>query len=231
MMLIVEELFLLLMDPKGDPEVLGMPRTTALNAALLADLHLAGRIQLSEDKRPRVRVAYAGHGDDVLSHGQELVSKRNGRRLEDLIWWSRLDPEEAVVTSLVRAGVLRRMEEPGRLGRVKVRVPELDPTPERELRERLAAAFAGQRAPSPADVTILAILESLDVVVQLLYRESGASSRPELRARLAKVLDYSSASNYAVSRTIRGMKLVLSRPPAGMSIGGGGGGDAGGAFG
>lgn len=230
MMLIVEELFLLLMDANGDPEVLGMPRTTALNAALLADLHLAGRIQLSEDKRPRVRAAYASHGgNDVLGFGQEMLNKRNGRRLEDLIWWSRLDPEDAVVTSLVRAGVLRRVEERGRLGRSKVRVPELDPVPERELRERLAAVFAGRSAPSPADVTILAILENLDVIVQLLHRESGASSRPELRARLVEVLDYSSASSYAVSRTVRGMKLVTSRPPAGMSLGGGS--DAGGAFG
>lgn len=228
-MLIVEELFLLLMDANGEPEVLGMPRTTALNAALLADLHLAGRIQLSEDKRPRVRVAYASHGgNDVLGFGQEVLSKRTGRRLEDLIWWGRLDPEEAVVTSLVRAGVLRRVEERGRLGRSKVRVPELDPAPERELRERLAAVFAGRSTPSPADVTILAILESLDVVVQLLYQESGASSRPELRSRLIKALDYSSGPSYAVSRTVRGMKLVTSRPPAGMSMGAGG--DTGGAF-
>lgn len=227
-MLIVEELFLLLTDAKGNPEVLGTSKTTALNAALLADLHLAGRIQLSEDKRPQVRVAYAGHGDDVLGFGQELLNKRNGRRLDDLIWWSRLDPEEAVVTSLVRAGILRRDEERTLLGRSKVRLRELDPAPERELRERLASVFAGRTAPSPADVTILAILESLDVIVRLLHRESGASSRPELRARLAEVLDYSSAPSYAVSRTVRGMRLSTSKP---VGWSGGGGGDAGGAFG
>ena len=228
-MLIVEELFLLLMDANGEPEVLGMPRTTALNAALLADLHLAGRIQLSEDKRPLVRVAYAGHGGgDVLGFGEEVLSKRNGRRLDDLIWWSRLDPEEAVVNSLVRAGVLRRDEERTLLGRSKVRLSKLDPTPERQLRERLASVFAGRTAPSPADATILAILESVDVIVRLLHRESGASSRPELRARLAEVLDYSSTPSYAVSRTVRGMRLGISKP---VRLTGGGGGESGGSFG
>ncbi|MFT4164557.1 MAG: GPP34 family phosphoprotein [Microlunatus sp.] len=227
-MLIVEELFLLLTDANGNPVVVGTSRTTALNAALLADLHLARRIQLSEDERPRVRVAYAGHGgNDALGFGQEMLSKRTGRRLADLIWWGRLDPEEAVVNSLVRSGILRRVEERGWLGRSKVKLLKLDPTPERELRERLAAVFAGRSAPTPADATILAILESLDVIVQLLYRESGASSRPELRARLAQVLDHSSAPDYAVSRTVRGMRLDTSRP-SGLETGGVG--DAGGAF-
>lgn len=211
-MLIVEDLFLLLMKADGDPAVPGMPRTTGLNAALIADLELAGRIQVSEEKRPRVQVMRAGTtGSQVLDAGQELLATRNGRRLDSLIWWGRLDPEQTVVDSLVRSRILG--VEGDRRGRGRVRLPELDPEPERQLRLRLAAVLTGRMAPTPADATILAIVNSLGILVQLLHRESGASSREDLDQRLNAVLDHPTAGGSALIRTVRNLRLATPMIP------------------
>lgn len=205
-MLTVEDLFLLLTKANGEPAVPGMPRTTALNAALITDLQLAGWVQVTTDKRPRVQVLREGRTTSpVLDFGLQLLARRRGRRLDSLIWWRRLDPEQVVVDSLVRSRTLRMGEV---RGRAKVLLPRLDPEPERQVRVRLAAVLTGRAEPTPADATILAILDSLGIVVQLLHRESGATSREDLNQRLSSVLDHSAASDYAVSRAVRNMRLA-----------------------
>lgn len=206
-MLIVEELYLLLTSDKGTQEAAGTQRDHGMCAALITDLVLAGRITISEDKEPRVHVISAeATGHPVLDFGLERVQLKDGKRLDSLVTWSKLDPYDVVIESLVQAGVLAYGERT-MLGLGKPRTPEVDPGPERALRARLAAVIAGSAAPTPGDATLLAILQSLEVAERILAVEIGDLRGRQLKDRINAVVESSAAGDTvnAVSRAVQAL--------------------------
>jgi len=207
-MLIVEELHLLLTNPAGTPEQSGAMRGYGAAAALITDLLLAGRVALTDEKRPRVHVVFdAPTGNAVLDAGLQRLRERNGKRLDSLVTWSKLDLQEQVIASLVQAGVLV-LGEPGGLGFGKPRGVERDPMPEGQLRARIAAVLSGAAWPTVADATLLAILQGLGVAHRILYAESGGMRAGDLKRRITQIVAHSPAGS-AVDKAVQAMNAAL----------------------
>ncbi|MFT4052736.1 MAG: GPP34 family phosphoprotein [Microbacterium sp.] len=199
-MLTVEELYLLLTRPSGEPEVYGLKYGYGLNAALLADLLIAGRIAVTDAAPPRIAVVSTEPtGTLLIDYGLGLIGDRDGRTLESTMRWGRFIPDAAVVTALVDAGVItrgsRRMWGFGAL-----RTPISDPAPKRAVRDRLAEVFAGDRAPTAQDATLVAVLHALTVAAQLLHELVDATSRSDLERRIQAVVDAAPLPGSAVAR-------------------------------
>ncbi|MFT4230639.1 MAG: GPP34 family phosphoprotein [Microbacterium sp.] len=212
-MLTVEELYLLLTRENGDPEVHGLRFGHGLTSALLTDLVVAGRIAITDGDTPCVQVLSRTLTEDlVLDFGLELVSDKDSRPLESIIRWGRLDPEIAVVESLVQAGVLRRGAR--RLfGFGLHRTPAADPLPKRRVRERLAAAFAGDVPPTPGDATIVAALKAMLVAPQLLHDLVDATGPDDLDRRIDALVASTPLPGAAVARAVVDMQLARSTGP------------------
>ncbi|GAA4190444.1 hypothetical protein GCM10022219_07820 [Microbacterium oryzae] len=207
-MLIVEELHLLLTTADGAQERSGSMRAYGEAAAIVTDLVLANRVTLSEEKRPRVQITSdAPIGHPVLDFALERLLAKDGARLDSVITWAKLDPEQPVVASLVDAGVLA-IGERTFWGLGKARTPEADPAPEAALRARLAAVLAGTAPAGVADATLLAILQGLDVAGTIL-REEAAGRRPRaLKARISEIVGASPAGS-AVERAVQAMNTAI----------------------
>nr|WP_291280187.1 hypothetical protein [Galactobacter sp.] len=68
--------------------------------------------------------------------------------------------------------------------------------------------LSGQTAPSPADATLLAILQSLDVAKKILVSESGGMRGKELKSRIKAVVQESPTGD-AVQRAVQAMTAAL----------------------
>lgn len=207
-MLIAEELYLILTHASGKQERPGTQRGYGLTAALLADLVAAGRVELTADRKPQIRVVdVSPTGSPVLDNGLAKLAPRGGGRLDTLVAWGKLDPERDVVDSLVRSGVLE-LGERTMLGFGPPRTPERAPEPERALRARLAEVLHGQRAPSSADATLLAILQALNVAAPLLHAESGGMRPKELRQRIEQIVEKLPVGT-AVEQAVQALNTTL----------------------
>ncbi len=201
-MLIVEELHMLLIRPDGRVETsVSVNRVYGEIAAVIADLVLAGRVVVAEGKNAVVDVVSTDStGHPVLDTALARLTPLRGKRLQSLIMRPKLDPLDVVVESLVIQGILVRGER-GFFGWGSARTPESDPAPEQLLRARLAAVLAGTAAPSPADLSLLAILQALNAAHPILKEECGGRSGRELKKRIDE-LTAGSATGDAVAAAV-----------------------------
>lgn len=206
-MRITEDLFLLLTDDEGKVDGWGTYRGYGLVGAVVADLVVAGRVALSDDKNPRVTVtSQAPVGTPYLDAALERLVEQDGKRLSSLIPDGKLNPEKGVAHELAQRGVVR-VEERRMLGLVPERYPVLDPQPERAVRDRLRAVLGGDR-PTPAEATILSILHGLGVARTILKDESAHLSRSELTTRIqAAAADIPEGG--AVGKAVQAMNAAL----------------------
>lgn len=201
-MLIVEELHLLLLRPDGrlEPSA-GGHRLYGEIAAVIADLAATGRVQITDEKHARVQVASTEPtGNAVLDAVLPKLEPSSGKRLHVLVMTSKLDPLDPVVDSLVAQGILARGER-GFFGWGAERTPESDPGAEMLVRSRLAAVLAGTAAPTPADCTLLAILQGMNAAHSLLRAQLGDMTAKQVRQRIAE-LTTGSAAGGAVSAAV-----------------------------
>lgn len=206
-MLIAEELFLLLRRDDGKPESGFAYNGYGLAGAVLTDLILAERVTLSEDKDPRVTVVDASAtGHPVLDAALERVAQRDGKKLSSLVTDAKLNPEQRVARSLADAGILR-IEEKKALGLVPEKYPIVDPEPERALRERLRTVLLGG-TDSPADATLLCILQGISVAPKVLAEEKGDLKNRELKARIEEISKEATAG-LAVGKAVETMNTVI----------------------
>ncbi|WP_162903908.1 GPP34 family phosphoprotein [Leucobacter sp. wl10] len=207
-MLIAEELYLLLTKDLGTQESPGTQRGYGLTAALIADLVLAERVVLTEEQPPHlIVVSSSPTGHPVLDAGLAQLAGRNGKRLDQLVTWSKLDPEETVVASLVKQGVLAYGDRTF-FGMGKPRTPEQDPEPERRTRTRLTAVLAGTAAPTAADATLLSVLQGLGVARYILKAESNGMRGQELKTRIDAVVEHSPTGE-AVDRAVQALNAAI----------------------
>ncbi|WP_420113603.1 GOLPH3/VPS74 family protein [Pseudactinotalea sp.] len=206
-MLIVEALHLLLTTEAGTPEAWSQ-RNVAASAALITDLVIAERVTLSDEKRPRVQViSTQPTGNPVLDGALPLLAERDGKRLDSLVTWHKLDPRDAVVESLVQQGILEYGERT-MLGMGAPKTPERNPEPEQMVRQRLAAVLAGERPPDIGDTTVLAILQAMNVAHKVLKEESGGLRAGQLKKRINEVVE-SSPAGTAVEKAVQAMQVAL----------------------
>ncbi len=201
------EIFLLLTTDEGGQVSWGTQSAWALSAATIADLLIAERIELEQQKDPKVRVldpTPTGHA--VLDKVLHRTVEKAGTRLSTLVQDRKINPENEVVEGLVRDGVVGVV--PARmLGLVAEKRPTLDPGPERAIRERLRLVLVGG-TPSATDATLLAILQGLDVAKKVLATESEGMSAKELKHRVREA-SQEVAVGEAVKRAIEGLNAAI----------------------
>ena len=187
-MLISEQLYLLLTRATGTKEPSASMRAYGLAAGVITDLVAAGKITLSDEKRPRVNIVDAAPtGNAVLDFGLAALQKRDGRRLEEVITSSKLDPTDVVANSLIQQGILAEGDRTF-FGLGKPRTPEVNPIPEQQLRARLAQVLAGTQAPTAADATVLVTLQGLGAAKQVLRDDIQGMSGGDLKRRIKEVM-------------------------------------------
>lgn len=208
-MLISEELHLLLTrsDGKDESSAWGA-RAYAEVAAVIIDLVRAGRIEITDEKRPRVRIVSAEPtGHPVLDGTLDRLAAHDGDRLDGLTQRSKLDPRALLVDSLVAQRILERGGR-GLFGMGAERTPEADPHPEARLRARLAAVIAGTAAPTPADAALLALLQAMNAAPSILRDERGGLSAGPLKKRIEEIAQSVPAAD-AVSQAVSAAAMTL----------------------
>jgi hypothetical protein len=206
-MLIAEELFLLLRRDDGKPENAMAYHGYGLAAAIITDLVVAERITLSDDKDPRMTVLVPGPvGHPALDAAMTRLEQRDGKKLSSLVTDGKVGREKEVAEALAAAGVIR-VEEKRALGLVPERYPVVDPEPERRIRERLRTVLLGG-TPTPADASLLSILQGLGVAPKVLEQEKGDLGKKELEQRIEEVATDVVAGE-AVAKAVAAMNTAI----------------------
>ena len=164
---LAEDLLLLLLDDNsGKPQADSTSMDYALAGAVLAELAMAGRIEVVEGGGffggSKVEVANAAPtGDDISDAALRLVADRS-RRGEKLV------PK---LSKGLRKEVLGRLEQRGVLRRESTRVlgvfpqerwPAEDASAEQALRQRLHDVLVVGTAPDERTVVLVALLSAID---------------------------------------------------------------------
>lgn len=183
-MLICEEMFLLMTTDEGGKVDWGSYLGYALTASLVADLVVADRIALGEEKDPKVQVLSTEPlGIPILDTGLEKIAERDGKAVSSVITGSKNNPNDEIVDALSGRGVIA-VEPKRMLGLVPEKHPTLDDRPERGLRRRLADVLRGRKPATVADVTLLSVLRATDADHKVLEEESGGLPKKELKERI-----------------------------------------------
>ncbi len=220
-MLISEELLLLLSKDDGTNEAF-VYRDYGMTAAAIADLMAAGHVILSEDRTPRLRIVVPGPArHPALTAMLERLTPKDGRKIDSILMWDSIHPTRDVAEGLRDAGVID-IRERRLLGLVPTRFPTLDPQPERELRERLAAVIAGDVRANENDVVLLGILQGMDVARRVLRDEVGDLKGRALKARIEAIIEESPIGD-ALRRTIRAMATIIAAIAGGSAAAAAGG--------
>lgn len=199
-MTISEYLFLLLTRDDGKAESAFTQAAYGLAAANIVDLAVQGRLSVGDGKDPRVHVidpspTGTAHLDAALAR----IAEKGGKRISSLVQDGKVAATAQIAESLVARHIVRT--EPGRLmGLVPAKHPVLDPRPETEIRQRLAAVLRGA-TPSVEEQTILSVLGGLDLAAKVLETEKGAMTKKELKTRITEIGETSPAG-VAVDRAV-----------------------------
>lgn len=206
-MLIAEELFLLLRRDDGKPESATAQRGYGLAAAVVTDLVVAERITLSDDKDPRLSVLVPGPvGHPALDAAMARLQQKDGKKLSSLVTDGKVAVEHELAAALRLAGVID-VEEKRALGLVPEKYPVRDPEPERRVRERLRTVLMGG-TPTPADASLLSILQGLGIAPKVLASEKGALGRRELKKRIEEV-STDVVAGEAVAKAVAAMNTAI----------------------
>lgn len=207
-MLIVEKFYLLMKKDDGRSEAGSSMAAYGMNAAVITDLVLAGRVAISDEKKPRLKVLSAEPtGHPAMDHALNWLQHKDGKKLDSLVTSGSLDPQEPVVDSLVGQRVLQRGEG-GFLGLGRYRHPVLNPEPERLLRAALAEVIAGRKRPDIGETTLLAILEGMNATRWILKEETHGMRPKEVKQAIGQIVE-DSAVGSSVERMVKSMNAAM----------------------
>jgi len=205
-LIIAEQLLLLFLDDDKGSERASWGGDPGLAGALLLDLTAAGAIGERDGKlvatpsvaleHPALRAAYAAVAASEKPRDAKGWVGRLPKELKPLAG--------TIADPLVERGVLAE-ERRKLLGLFKTtRFPQVDPAPERELRERLRAVLLGERTPAPQEAMLVALLQPYDLVGKLV----PGDRRKEAKQR-AKALAEGGAAVKAVDDAIKGIQAAV----------------------
>jgi Golgi phosphoprotein 3 len=178
-MLVAEELLLLLLDNERGSVRGGWSYDGSLAGALLLDLVEAGRLQ---ERDGTLVTAGAGALETTVLADAYAEIERSQRPRDADHWIGRLPK----ALKPLRAGVAQSLVERGVLGEERrktlgvfasTRYPELDPGPERELRERLRAVLVDGAEADGHTALLCSLLAPLELVGGLVSREDRKTAK------------------------------------------------------
>jgi hypothetical protein len=202
---LAEDLLLVLLnDTTGRPMVDSTSLDSVLAGAVLADLALAGRIEVVEGEgffgRERVRVVDAAPtGDDSADEALRLAGEKP-RRGDQLV---------AKLGKGLRQGILSRLEQRGIVHRQSTRVlgifprdrwPAQDASAEHALRQRLRDVLVVGTTPDDRTVALVALLSAIDHAHKIF--DGDRAERKAVKAR-AKALAEGSWPAVAVRKAVQ----------------------------
>jgi hypothetical protein len=114
--------------------------------------------------------------------------------------------ERELAAALRDAGVIE-VEEKRALGLVPEKYPVRDSEPERRVRDRLRTVLLGG-TPTPADASLLSILQGLEIAPKVLEEEKGALGRRELKKRIEEV-STDVVAGEAVAKAVTAMNTAM----------------------
>lgn len=206
-MLIAEELFLLLTTDDGARKG-STARTYGLTGAVVTDLVLHGRIELSADKDPRVTVIDPSPtGHPVLDPALARIVEKNGKKLSSVVQDTKLNPEKSIAAQLAAHGLIH-IEEKSFLGIKSAKYPERDGSLELQLRARLSNVLQGAVQPTVADATLLSILHGAGVIKTAMKQETAPFSRKDLKHRIES-LQVPGDIGRTVKRSVEAMNAAM----------------------
>lgn len=207
-MLICEKLYLLLTKDDGRSEtMLGAPGF-GLNAAVIVDLVEAGRLELTDDKFPRIKMLGSeALTNPILAEANALLQRKEGKRLDSVLATRSLCNIQLVTDSLVRAGIVEYGER-SFFGFGKERAITIDAQAERQLRADLRAVLHRQKSPNVSESALLTILQGLETISKVLPVEIDPMDRKQAKERI-KEIELESKTGEAVSRAVAAMNASL----------------------
>ncbi|NOZ65512.1 MAG: GPP34 family phosphoprotein [Alphaproteobacteria bacterium] len=189
-----EILLLALKDEAGVTSVAYIEQSIA--GALLAELILAGRIALSEDKKKTVTVVKADPmGDAVIDSAFDMIKgDKKSRKLND--WVSRIaaisDLFHTAAGQLCARGILKADQDKILLFFTRRIYPEINPIPENKLIDRLRLAiFSDSREIDPRTTVLISLTQGID----LLRLTFGAKEVKARKARIEAIINGEIAGN------------------------------------
>ena len=213
MLTLAEDLLLLLLDDAtGKPRVDSTSLDYGLAGAVLAELEVAGRIEVVEGEgffgRDHVRVVDAAPtGDESHDAALRLADDEKPRRGDQLV------PR---VSKGLRPLILRRLEERGIVSRESTRVfgifgrdrwPAQDASAELALRQRLHDVLVLGTTPDARTVSLIALLSAIDQAHKIL--DIDRVERKAVKTR-AKSLAEGSWTATAVRQAVRSSRASSS---------------------
>lgn len=188
-----------------------------MNAAIITDLMIAGRVALSEDQHRQIHLIGAGPcPDPVLAAPLEKLEKRGNLSLDEAVKINSLCDARSLTDSLAKAGIIEYGERT-LLGLGKQRVRIINQQIQRQIRTDLQGALHGQKIPGTSDTTVLAILQAIGLVNDVLEDELAPMSGSQAQSRIAELAQDSPAADSA-QRAVAAMNaaIVTQRviPPA-----------------
>ncbi len=213
-MLLAEDLLLLLTeDDSGKLVVSGAGVDLALGGALLMELTLDGRVDLTsedEGKPGRLVVRDAGPaGDQLLDEALQVVAAKSGKKPSAAVGPLGRKLRTRLYGRLVERGVLR-----GEQGRVlgifpSHRWPAQDAGHERDVRSRLEAALVHGLTPDPPTAALVSLLSALRAVPKVIDPAAAGVPKKQLDRRAKEIAegDWGSA---AVRSAIDAMNAAVT---------------------
>lgn len=179
-----EQLMLLMLrDDTGTMESHTSMYQLALGGAILAELMLAGAVEIEDDKKKHVRVlrekslrdavldeALAMVADSKRAHGASTWVSRFGgiRRLR-----------HRIAEELCRKNILEDSEDKVLFFFTRAIYPTINPRPERQLVERMRDAVLGDRHDLDSDLVLLIALAHATGLLRIHFEKSELKGRKE----------------------------------------------------
>jgi Golgi phosphoprotein 3 len=206
---LTEELLLVALDDESGRlmNLLPFSLETAMAAALLMDLTLAGRIDSDADQLFVLSPAPTGHAilDELL-----VRIAAEPKPLSSAEWLRRLavpGPElrERVLDQLVQRGVLKSVEKQW-LWVFKTRVyPPTSGLEEREVKSRVMTLLNNDEIPDTRDALLIGLLRATGIMERLL----SDSEYQRLRPRIDQISELEEVSR-ALTREVAGLYVLLA---------------------
>ena len=208
-MLIAEDLLLLLYDDETGKPITGSPGLDyALAGAVLIELTLLGRVEIStEGKAGRLKVLDATPtGDPIVDERLAYVAEKPGKKPKDQIGRLSKKLRDQVLARLVERGVLEA-DQGKVLGLFPVtRWPAKDARHEAELRAKLESVLKVGTAPDQRTGALIAILSALNVVPKVV---TDAVDKKALKRRAKEIAESDWAAE-AVKKAVTEMQAATT---------------------
>jgi hypothetical protein len=179
-----EEIMLMALRDKKGTVASGTAYQYAIGGAVLAELLLNDRVVVDEEKKKKfLRLTDSTFlGDPVMDEClQKVVDAKKRAQLQT--WVARFAGvkhlKEKVAGQLCRRGILRADEDKVLMIFARKIYPEIDPTPEREINDRLREAiFTDTKDVDPRTAVLLSLAKSADVL-KVNFDKKELKSRKE----------------------------------------------------